>query len=708
MTIRTAAGLLLLAVALSSCTGQRQGISASVGTTPKTGLGVFFVATNGNDAWSGRLARPDRNAQDGPFATLPRALASAREFKGAGQGDGAQVWIRDGTYFLAAPLALKAEDSNLKLEAYPGEQPVLSGGRRVNGWKEVAVTGKKLWAADLPELQKGKWFFRELWVNGERRVRSRHPNRGYLGIEDLPDKAADWTKGHSRFQFRAGDLKAWPSITNAEVVAMTRWVESRLPVTIMDEAARIVNFSKRSVFELQKGDLYYIEHVFEALDAPGEWYADAAAGKLYYAPLPGEQPDQIEVIAPVLAQVVRIEGKPEAGQFVERVEFRGLTFAHAEWHFPNDADTAKRAAMAWPAPVNEIGGFAQAAVGVTGAVWAEGARQCVFAECTFTHLGCYGLELSRGCQSNQISRCEFTDLGAGGIKMGETAIRTNPAELTQGNEISDCRIHGGGKLFQSGEGVWIGQSANNRILHNAIYDFYYTGISIGWTWGYGPALATNNHVAFNHVHHIGVMSDGDGPVLSDMAGIYMLGKQPGTRVVNNLWHDMAATKYGGWGIYTDEGSSGILVESNVVFRTTHGGFHQHYGETNIVRNNIFAFARDQQLQRSREEDHVSFSFSNNIVLFDQGVLLGSTWKNDKFILDRNVYWDLRLATKPDEMKFAGGTLAQWRIRGHDRNSIIADPMFVSPRESDYRLKPGSPALNNGFQPIDVSRVGPRP
>ena len=80
---------------------------------------------------------------------------------------------------------------------------------------------------------------------------------------------------------------------------------------------------------------------------------------------------------------------------------------------------------------------------------------------------------------------------------------------------------------------------------------------------------------FNHVHHIGVKSDGDGPILSDMGGIYTLGFQAGTRIRNNVWHDIAGLRYGGWGIYFDEGSSGIVAESNIVYRTTHeGDFHQ--------------------------------------------------------------------------------------------------------------------------------------
>src|SRR5256714_15485853 len=197
-------------------------------------------------------------------------------------------------------------------------------------------------------------------------------------------------------------------------------------------------------------------------------------------------------------------------------------------------------------------------------------------------------------------------------------------------------------MFHRAIGIGIGQSPGNHLSHILIHDFYYTGIAIGWTWVYGPACASNNLVAFNHVHHIGVRSDGDGPILSDMGGIYTLGKQPGTRIINNLWHDIAGLRYGGWGIYFDEGSSGIIAESNVVYRTTHGGFHQHYGETNSVWNNVFAFGRDQQLQRTRVEPHLSFSFETNIIYFDSGDLLAGDWSLDSYQMDRNLYFDTRL------------------------------------------------------------------
>ena len=120
------------------------------------------------------------------------------------------------------------------------------------------------------------------------------------------------------------------------------------------------------------------------------------------------------------------------------------------------------------------------------------------------------------------------------------------------------------------------QSPGNLLSHNLIHDFYYTGMSIGWTWGYGDARASN--IQFNHVHHIG-----DGPISADMGGPHTWGKQPGTAIRNNLWHDIAGLRYGGWGIDSMKAGTRIFAESNVVYRTTHGSFHQHSGETNLLR-----------------------------------------------------------------------------------------------------------------------------
>ena len=107
------------------------------------------------------------------------------------------------------------------------------------------------------------------------------------------------------------------------------------------------------------------------------------------------------------------------------------------------------------------------------------------------------------------------------------------------------------------------------------------------------------------------------------------------------------TRTGGWGIYPDEGSSDLLIENNVVYNTKTGGFHQHYGKENRVLNNVFAFAHEGQVIRTREEEHISLFFERNIVYFNNGRLLGSNWKNGHYRLDRNCYWD----TSSEENRF---------------------------------------------------------
>ena len=92
----------------------------------------FYVASNGDDAWSGALARPNAERTDGPFATLERARDAIRRLKaGRALSKPVTVMVRGGTYFLSKPFVLRPEDSGgercpVTYLAYPGEKPVLS------------------------------------------------------------------------------------------------------------------------------------------------------------------------------------------------------------------------------------------------------------------------------------------------------------------------------------------------------------------------------------------------------------------------------------------------------------------------------------------------------------------------------------------------------------------------------------------------------
>lgn len=638
---------------------------------------VIYVSTNGNDAWNGSaLIKP---GVSGPFLTLGRALAAARQ-----SGGGAKIVLGPGRHALAEPITLTEQDSGtadhpLVITAAPKAKPVLSGGRPITGWQQDPQN-PRIWTADLPDVRAGKWQFRQLLINGQRKTRARTPNHGYLRIQGASpqDKPV-------KLHFKPGDIKReWAERGDVEVIALLAWADIRMQIRAVDETNHVATLSGEPRPSNQEANAqYWLENAPEFLDSPGEWYLDVRAGRLSYWPEEGEDMRTAQVVAPALKDLVILKGQP--GQPVRHVRFEGIEFAHTDWTLPPNgyADT-------------------QAAVATRGDVRAEFAEDVTVENCRFAHLAGYGLELARGCKGFAVVGNEFVDLGGGGIRVGETAHPRSAAEENNSHRITDNEIHHLGRVYAPAVGIFILQSGTNRVAHNHIYDLYYTAISVGWNWGYQETPCRENLIEFNHLHDIGQN------VLSDMGAIYTLGIQHGTVLRNNLIHDVSAFTYGGWGLYPDEGSTGILLENNVVYRCKSAGFHQHYGRENVVRNNIFAFDREHQLMRTREEAHTSFIFTNNIVYFDSGSLLGSNWSNDHFVMDYNLYYDARLAANPAGLKFGNASLAQWQARGHDAHSLAADPLFVAPDKMDFRLKPESPALKLGFKPIDLSTVGVRP
>ena len=648
---------------------------------------TFHVAPSGDDANPGT---PEK-----PFATLTRARDAVRELKRARGGlqEPVTVHVRGGRYSLRDTLVLTPEDSGtekcpITYSAAPGEKPVLCGGRPITGWRPGRGS---LWTARVPEVAAGKWYFHQLFVNGTRRTRARTPNDGYLrSAGPLQPYSRDRQKAGPEtrigFRFQLGDIRRWDNQEDVNVVVYHSWTASWHGIAEINTQERTVKFTNPSGWPMswwEKEQRYHVENAATMLDAPGEWYLDRKTGELSYWPMPGEDLRQATVAAPVLRTLVRFAGDPDHGQFVEHVRLVGLSLQHAEWDF----DRSKAA-------------DGQAAVFLGAAVTANGANHCVLEDCEVAHVGEYAVMFHRGCHANRLERCHLHDLGAGGVRLGEPLragkdLPQTDAVRTGGNVVHNCFIHDGGHVFPAGIGVWVGQSANNTISHNEVCDYYYSGMSLGWTWGYGPHEGRGNIVEYNHIHHLGK------GVLSDLGGIYTLGTQPGTVLRHNVIHEVLSYSYGGWGLYTDEGSTDILLENNVVYLTKTGGFHQHYGKNNVVRNNVFALAAEGQIIRSRQEEHRSFTFERNIVYQDKGPLLGGNWSNKNYRMERNVYW--RAANEP---LFAGRTLEKWQQDlGQDAQSVVADPQFVSVANRDFRLHPDSPALKLGFQPIDTSTVG---
>jgi parallel beta-helix repeat protein len=167
-----------------------------------------------------------------------------------------------------------------------------------------------------------------------------------------------------------------------------------------------------------------------------------------------------------------------------------------------------------------------------------------------------------------------------------------------------------------------------------------------------------------------------------------------------------------WGIYLDDYTSGTLVRGNLVARHEWGGVSIHGGKNNTIENNIFVNGTLHQMWYDPIDDFsVNNKFNRNIVVWraPDAVLYKQTRRPPSQVIaesNRNMFWHLggqEVFNKADITPL--GTLQQWRAAGFDKDSVVADPLFVNSAKDDYRLKPDSPALKLGFQPIPFDKIG---
>lgn len=664
---------------------------------------TFYVALNGIYGHSGEKPQATDGQKNGPLCfnlNYLKDIVSEDNIKGKLYEY--EFIFREGTYYINKPWILMPHNGGkITFKAYDGEKVTISGGKKITGFCEEIVNGIKMFTADVPEAKCGEWNFRELYVNKRFADRPSYPEDGsFLRIKSTPGNPldGDWQHGMSFFEAYEGDLDEL-CLDDAEILVTHYWIEERMPIVRYDKSAHTVYCDRRSGFQL-KDDVvnnyakYRVENVFSALKKPGQWYLDRKKGKLYYIPLDGETIDNILVEAPVLKELLRLEGGN--GGYTDGIKFENITFENTA--SDNNGKLPQRTAHMFYDTEHRYASSCQAAVNIGGAVRLENASNCEFSDCTFRNMGNYAIQIGNSCRRNTVCECEIYNCGAGGIRI-DGGDYFEPEKLATGyNSVTKNKIHDCTKIFYSAIGIFIMNGFSNYIAHNEIYNLKYTGISCGWVWGFTKSRACDNLIEYNHIHHLGT---GD---MSDMGGIYMLGPQGGSEIRGNCIHDIVKANYGGWGIYLDEGSSCIVVEKNLVYNTDSEALFINYGRENMIRYNIFSAGNNETIGIGRTMEHNTATFMQNIFVFDdKAAVFGRShadFEDRTIIFDCNYYCSLSHA-EPFVMVGEPGKADnriipwdEWKNMGYDIGSHIVSDIF---EENSFKLKKDAEVLAYGFK-----------
>jgi hypothetical protein len=664
----------------------------------------IHVSPSGSDTNSG--------TSDRPYATIQRATEAVRDLHSAKQGHPEEVHVilHGGTYWQTNPLTFSPEASGgegapVVYEAAAGEKVAVSGGKLITGgW--VQTEGKPYWQISIPEVKEGKWNFVSLSVNGESRMRSRYPKEGDKELRaEGPEPGGD---ARQSLVYRAGDFDpSWTNPADIDLVLMGFWTPVIHRVREVDPAKRVLRFkssNSRTVDQFERLPRYYLNNVFEKMGA-GEWYLNKKTGILYYYPLPGEDPSKAEVVAPVLnSPLVKIQGDLAADKPVQYLQFKGIRFQNTG----TDLDRYD-------------GMYRQGHMFLGAAITATALRHGSFRECTFEQLGDYALELGDGCRDVTVEKCHFWDLGAGAIQIGVVDLPTllkpagqgtlakdqaEPLREVSGNVVDNNIVHKIGTIWNGCYGIVNRFASGTKITHNEIFDTHWDAIGLDarWSPSVGKVYAHGNEVAYNHLHHLGLRTE------TDAGGIYQFAPL-NTHIHHNLIHDTFAYPFntGFCAVYLDETSKGALVENNIAYNLDGFSYLQNYGDGNVFRNNIGAFARDAFFHLGALHDDLNNAeVTRNIYITTNDVAQSENFpKGKKPSVIRDNFYQTLDAGKP--LLFCGKKLPEWQAMGWDIGSKEGNAGFRDPLGGDFSLKNDSPAVSQiGFVPFgeEIAKAGP--
>ncbi len=573
MTVRAAGWIAALMITSTT---------ASAGEPPV----AYYVAPNGNDTNAGTI--------EAPFASLDRARLVLRALLLGGIDDDIHVYLRGGTYFISDPVTFDTSDSApagrvIEYTSFPGERAVISGGRAIDNWTEQ-IDGT--WTTTIPDVATGEWSFRELFVNGQRRPRARHPNTGYL-TADGPDPSIG-SDTRTVFRYAQGDLPTNSNLAGAECNMLHEWTTSRVRIDQVNHTTRAVTTAEplgalgliTSIFQITDHPRYTLENHPSLLDAPGEWYLDNSTGVLTYWPKPGEFVETVNAIAPVATELLVARGNFATGAPVANLRFSNLSFEHAAWALPPGGYSSYQSGYYEQRGLPEYE--------LPAAIKFEVAANCHLERVRVAHCGGWGVMLGAWCRDCSLVGSTITDIAGNGVILGEDRYRrvngifwvenhqdqaaTNNTVLS--NLVQDC-----GVVFQDCAGIWSGLTIRSTIQNNLLRRLPHIGVSTGGYWDDSERPCGAMSIIDNRIHNVVQL-------LSDGGAIYSVGLQPDSIFRGNLiWGIPAAPGLSrNPAIYLDQGSTGFTIENNGIYGVASSPFKFHWAGSNTLISNTMRLA----------------------------------------------------------------------------------------------------------------------
>jgi hypothetical protein len=649
----------------------------------------LYIATKGNDAWSGKLPSPNVAKTDGPFATLERARDEIRKWKKAKTlpRGGVTIEVQGGAYERQRPFELTAEDSGapgapIVYRSRPRDDVQLTGGKTVTGWKPVTdlavlsrldesargpVRQADLRALGIEDLGQVTTDRLELFFQDRSMTLARWPNEGFVRIVDVLGRTPvdiRGTKGtvEGVFAYDGDRPKRWVAEKDIWLHGywFWDWADQREKVASIDTATRTVTLRPPyHVYGYRKGQWFYALNILAELDSPGEWFLDRKTGILYFYP-PGPLASGQTVVS-VIPTLVTLRD-------VSHVTLRGFLMQAAR-------DVA----------VTIAGGTGDTIVG-----------------CTIRNVGGDAVRVDGGT-NHAVVDCDISSTGDGGIVLtgGDRTTLTHGGHRAENNHI-----HHYARWNRTRRSAIALNGSGNLAAHNLIHDAPNQAI----------AFSGNDHwIEFNEIHDVCLESNDAGAVYSGRDWTWR-----GTVIRYNYLHDLSGFEGRGCvGVYLDDMLCETEVYGNVFYRVTRAVFIGG-GRDCTIENNIFVDCRpavcvdargmgwaraqaDQWIREGREEGTLS-GLRYNVPPYSTryprlaDILDDEPHSPKGNVVARNVC----VGGRWDQIE----DVARSMIRFED-DLLDQDPHFVDSTRLDFQLRPDSPAYTMGFKRIPIERIGRR-